>query len=316
MKKIIPLFALIITAFTAHAQLYKIFVDENGKRIDSAKALSYIVWRQVSDTSWLMQQYDKHGAILQAGTFKDKDLSIPHGKFVYYSKLTTYNMKFKSALKLTDTSNFLRTYGEFKDGKKEGWWINYFRNGKKESVQYYRNGLMNGPSEVYNYDTNAVLVAGKYVNDQREGEWDMFSASGDTIQRDMYYHGKVFESHKSMKAFHSATPPPSFTTMIERKASRLISSADSVKVMVEFDITAEGKLINPKLIGRSKDKNFDAKLAEIFSASEQWTPASAGDPLKPVKDFSAVRLVIRNGNAEATLINNANAKERYYNVMH
>ncbi|MBS1520395.1 MAG: hypothetical protein JST50_05325 [Bacteroidetes bacterium] len=316
MKKTLSLFTLIITAFTAHAQLYKMFVDENGKRVDSAKALSYIVWHQVSDTSWLMQQYDKHGTILQAGTFKDKALSIPHGKFIYYSRFNTYKIKLKPARNMEDTSNFLRTYGEFKNGKREGWWIDYFRDGKKQTVQYYRNDVLDGPYEAYNNDPNKVFAAGKYVDDKREGEWYMFSPSGDTIQHDTYYHGRVVESHQSMKAFHSATPPANFIALIEKRASRLISSTDSVSVMVNFDVTDEGKLINPKLMRPTRDKSFDAKLIDVFNASDQWTPASAGNPLKPVKDFSAVRLVIKNGDAEASLIDYHGTKERYYNLTH
>jgi hypothetical protein len=269
----------------------------------------------MADTSWLMQQYDMQGAILQAGTFKDQSLQIPHGKFVYYKKLRDLDLKPLKGIK-SDTSNYLETYGEFKDGKKDGWWVRYFKSGKKCTVQHYKDGLEDGPYEAYNDSTNALFTSGNYIKGFREGEWDMFNPKGDTVEKDMYVHDRVYERRNNMKAFFAAVPPKGFSELIEQNVTRLISSNDVMDLLVEFDITPEGKLINPKVIrGKVSNPGFKEKLIGIIGASPLWGPAKYGDSATPVKDFSAVRIEIKDGIARANLLNYGMAKERYYNLM-
>ncbi len=316
MKKYFILLLILFTVCGARAQVYRTFLDVDDKRIDSVKALSYILVRQVSDTSWLMQQYDMHNSIMQAGTFKDKSLHIPHGKFVYYNKFYTYRMKWSRGFKPPDTSNYLRGYGEYKDGKKNGWWIDYYRNGNKDRAEYYKNGLLDGPYEAYNHDTNTIFTAGNYVNDKREGEWDILSQKGDTLEKDMYFNGKVFERHQQLKQFVAAASPVDFIGMIEEKVTRLINETDHFKVLIGFDITPEGKVINPKIIGRGYNKSFDKQLLEILSSSPVWVPANSGDPAKPIQDFSAVNIEADNRHVLAILVNYGNSKQMYYNMTH
>jgi hypothetical protein len=133
MKRFLVVLLLMFIISSANAQVYRMFMKDDGKQTDSAKANSYIIIKKLSDTSWLMQNYDMQNRIMQAGTYKDRNLQIPNGKFVYCDRLNTYNMS-KAVLRVgnVDTAIFLRTYGEFKNGKKDGWWIDYVRNGHQE----------------------------------------------------------------------------------------------------------------------------------------------------------------------------------------
>ena len=145
MRKILLSVLLLPLAFFANAQDYKLLIDDNGKSTDISKATSYITVKQLADTAWLMQQYDMESAILQSGTFKDRNLKTPNGKFVYYRKLDFYNNKQMKELLKSDTTNCIMTEGEFKDGKKDGRWTDYFIGGKKREEACHKNGVLDGP---------------------------------------------------------------------------------------------------------------------------------------------------------------------------
>ena len=178
MKKILFTALLLQIAFLVNAQGYKLFIDDNGKSTDAFSATSYIIVKQVADTTWLMQQYDMENAMLQSGAFKDKNLRIPNGKFVYYRKLDFYNNQTMKDILKSDTANCIMTEGEFKNGKRDGRWTKYFIGGKKWEEAYYKDGVLNGPYRSYNDDRSTIALSGNYIDGKREGDWEMFGLDG------------------------------------------------------------------------------------------------------------------------------------------
>lgn len=318
MKKYLAILLLLLSIAEAKAQAYKMFLGADDKRADSAKAISYIIYRKFSDTSWLMQQYDMHNYIMQAGTFKDKELAVAHGKFVYYNHYYTYRLNIpKLRMQNLDTSNFLHTYGEFKDGQKDGWWVTYFKNGNKAVAEYYRNGVLDGPYLGYNSETGAAFVTGNFVNDRREGKWAMLNTKGDTVQLDNYYHGKIFESTKAMKPYNEPKLTDEFVAFVDKAVHDIVGNDDQFNITVGFDIAADGKPSKPTIVGRGYNKNFDPQLLKALEAGPAWIPANEGDRSKTVKDFSAVKIeVVKGGLVKVTKLEYGSAKQRYYNLTH
>ncbi|MGZ3767220.1 MAG: toxin-antitoxin system YwqK family antitoxin [Mucilaginibacter sp.] len=320
MKKLLLLLVLTLPACFAEAQVYRTFLDENGHSTDSAKAKTYIIFRQLADTAWLMQHYDKNGNIMEAGTFKDRALQIPHGKFVFYHKFAPKNLKNKSFARAgLDTMNHLKTYGVYKDGLKEGYWVDYFPNGHKAVVNYYEHGKLNGPSETYNYDTNTVLARGSYENDQREGHWTLLNPHGVVIQTDVYHLGKVVSSKESMPAYEPPKPMPEFYTYMDKGVHNMINDpADlpqsGIRVVVTVDVSDSGKLSNPKLVGKGYSKSFDKNLLELLGKSPLWVPANTGEEKKPIKDFSILSVEVYNGLVTVKTLDQS--KARFYNITH
>jgi hypothetical protein len=316
MKKYFALLLLLLSVAEVEAQAYKMFLNTDGKQTDSVKAISYIIYRKFTDTSWLMQQYDMHNALMQAGTFKDKDLSVPHGQFVYYNHFYTYKLNIPKPNKL-DTSNFMRTYGQYKDGQKNGWWINYFKNGNRSVAEYYRNGVLNGPYLGYVSETGTVFITGNFENDRREGKWATLNAKGDTIQLDNYYHGRIFESTKAMKPYNEPKPTDDFIAFVDRAVRRIVNDNDEFKITVGFDIAADGKPSNPTIVSKGYNKYVNAQLIEALKTGPDWVPANEGSNDKPVKDFSAVVIeVVKGGLVKVTKLNYGGTKQRYYNMTH
>jgi antitoxin component YwqK of YwqJK toxin-antitoxin module len=68
--------------------------------------------------------------------------------------------------------------GIFKNGKKEGTWVRYYKNGQLFSVTNYKMGRKDGTWITYN--NNGMLIEkGKYKNDLEEGPWIRFFENGE-----------------------------------------------------------------------------------------------------------------------------------------
>ena len=279
-------------------------MNDDGKRVDSAKANSYIIVKKLSDTSWLMQNYDMKNRIMQAGTYKDQNLQIPDGKFVYYDRLNTYNMS-KAVLKVgkVDTANYLRTYGEFKNGKKNGWWVDYVRNGNKQREEYYQNGILEGPCRTYNFDTNTLMISGNYMNNQREGEWDTYDSKGEVISKEMYYHSRVYQRNDSVPSYSPPKPTAVFNAYMDRAIKKATDEQNVDKIFIAFTITPEGKVAYARSLGTPyKENDFLQKLLVIVKNSPPWKPANRGDESKPMLGVAEISVAITNGIVETKVL--------------
>lgn len=72
-------------------------------------------------------------------------------------------------------NNQLKTEGQYdKDGKRHGIWVQYFPDGKKQSVMEYKHGLKHGYSIVY-HANGSLYYRGEYKDDQMVGVWDFYN---------------------------------------------------------------------------------------------------------------------------------------------
>ncbi len=68
--------------------------------------------------------------------------------------------------------------GTYKDGSKEGVWTSYSNiSGKQEvsQTETYKNNQLNGPA-VYYMEGTLVKEKGNYLNDERDGEWEILQS--------------------------------------------------------------------------------------------------------------------------------------------
>jgi hypothetical protein len=307
------LFFLSPAVFTK-AQVYKTFLDEKGNAVDQPKAKSYLIVKQLADSVWLMKQFDMRDTIMVSGTFKDKTLAVPNGKFVYYYKFRPDESMKWSVTSAIDTLNRIKTYGVFKNGLKDGYWIDYFDGRRKSIVEFYENGILNGPYESYNNDTGTLMAQGNYVNGERDGEWHLLNPHGEIIQTDMYRRGKVYKSRKSISNYKAPEPTREFYIFMDKRIRKLINDRDVAKIFVSFTITVDGKLIAPRIVGKGYQADFDKQLLDILPSSPLWKSANKGDASKPIEDFSMATIEIRNGQVQISIINYG--KDVFYNLTH
>jgi hypothetical protein len=95
---------------------------------------------------------------------------------IYYQKFN--NVPFTG--KLTG-----REQGSFKNGKEEGAWVGYHKNGQLWYEGNYKNGKSEGTWTEYH--TNGQLWSkGNYKNGRLDGVWVVYSRDGQLYSKDTY----------------------------------------------------------------------------------------------------------------------------------
>ncbi|HEY4195784.1 MAG TPA: hypothetical protein VGM63_09635, partial [Mucilaginibacter sp.] len=165
------LVALLFT-IKGFSQVSKVYITSEGKFSDSPpKAVSYILVEKVSDTAYLVKNFDMHDTMLMQGYYKDAQLKIPHGRFYYYNK-PKMNVKARGTLLYVDTNNYVKSTGFFVNGSKTGKWLEYVRRGLKDCEYTYENDKLNGLFQEFNVSTGDISQEGDFFDDKQEGDWD------------------------------------------------------------------------------------------------------------------------------------------------
>ena len=74
-----------------------------------------------------------------------------------------------------------RTRGAYKNGEKEGPWVQYHDNGQIYWKGAYKNGKREGPWVGY-WDNGRVLFKGAWKNGKREGPWVHYDVHGTKVR--------------------------------------------------------------------------------------------------------------------------------------
>jgi antitoxin component YwqK of YwqJK toxin-antitoxin module len=72
--------------------------------------------------------------------------------------------------------------GSFKNGKRDGAWVNYYDNGGLMDKGNYKNGKAEGASVGY-YENGQLMWKGNYKNGKREGAWVSYNKGGTVWER-------------------------------------------------------------------------------------------------------------------------------------
>ena len=122
---------------------------------------------------------------------------------VYYKKFTEvpftgkvdgqFNGSFKNGKKdgswveYSDNGQ-LASKGEYKNGKEEGSWVEYSDNGKLASKGELKNGKEEG-SWVYYHENGKLFSKGEYKNGKEEGSWVEYHENGKLSSKCEYKNG-------------------------------------------------------------------------------------------------------------------------------
>jgi antitoxin component YwqK of YwqJK toxin-antitoxin module len=101
-----------------------------------------------------------------------------------------YEMEGNDSVKIGERTfypNSENVYLEFriKDGKRNGECFSFFKNGQKQSLNTYENGLLNGEYKIW-YQNGKLRVDGEYLNDKEVGSWTFFDSLGTVIKSQEY----------------------------------------------------------------------------------------------------------------------------------
>ena len=92
-------------------------------------------------------------------------------------------------IKKLPQSNALDYTGQFIDDKPVGKFIYYFPSGKKKAEVNYRSG--NSTYSIMYYDNEMILAQGKFIKQQKDSTWTMYSKSGRISIVENYITGQL-----------------------------------------------------------------------------------------------------------------------------
>lgn len=101
-----------------------------------------------------------------------------HG--VYYKKLS--KIPFSGQI-------WGETNGSFKNGKPEGLWTSFWRNGRTRAEVKYQNGRLEGAWVGY-HENGQLESEGNYKDDKRQGIWAFYYDTGQLLAKGDSKHGK------------------------------------------------------------------------------------------------------------------------------
>jgi hypothetical protein len=266
------LLTLVVSAKLYAQEPYIFYINDVGEKTnDKALATSYaLVQKLPQDSAWFVRQFDMRDTILTSGYYKDEQMTIPFGKFIYYEK--------KPALKefrdvKVDTLNHIKVVGYFLDGKKNGVWRE-FANGRKQFLKTYNKGKLDGLYQSYDVGSGKVIFEGYYVNDKKEGDWCRLDVDSLAIYTEIFEKGSVTKRYNYTESdFKSAVMPFDFYTYLQHRTSNFKTPDHTGTMVVDLKINKEGVVTSAK-VAQVVDINFDDLIVKAFMASPKWKPAT------------------------------------------
>ena len=79
--------------------------------------------------------------------------------------------------------------GSFKNGKREGAWVEYFENGQLKSNGHYKNGKYEG-AWVFYYESGQLYARVNYKNSKLKGAWVSYYENGQIWFKGNYKNNK------------------------------------------------------------------------------------------------------------------------------
>jgi antitoxin component YwqK of YwqJK toxin-antitoxin module len=249
MKNLFSLLALMFITSQLFAQTQKVYLTKSGKFTPNAeKASSYLLVQKLnSSEGYLATQYDMRNNLVSKGTYKDEQLTVPSGKFVYYAK--DDNGVFHNASYKEENKYYMSSIGYFANGKREGMWTEYAPNGDKTLECNYENGLLNGAYKAY---ANNYTGEGTAVNGQINGKFDWHTNG--MLAAELYYdNGKLKSKSVYLKpAFETKSLDRYLANKLYKYSKYIYDS----KLVVKFTVDEKGNVVNPTVVeGYSADIN-------------------------------------------------------------
>ncbi|HEY8782373.1 MAG TPA: energy transducer TonB [Mucilaginibacter sp.] len=287
LKIFVGLFLLVFASCIVDAQSGRVYLTGSGEITTNRQlASSYVdITKLAQDSAWFVRQFDLKDTLLSTGYYKDAELRIPHGKFIYYRKIA-WGPGFTFMGKLyVDSINYIHYSGCYINGVKTGTWLEYLPGGLKTCLRTYKNNLLDGLFQKYS-ESGKVAAEGYYVNNKKEGDW--FELDEDSTVRFtlVFKHDKLVNQTdlaEYVKRNRDATPKFDFGKYISHIANHYTYPISNGKLTISFIVTKDGVANNPKVV-ESYEPQFDKMITDAILNSARWKPALLkGQPVDEVR---------------------------------
>jgi len=259
MKKYVYLLAFLMISHQLFAQTKKVFVTKSGSyTANSDKAVSYLLVQQLSgDSAYLAKQYNMNNALMVKGTYKDAALTIPNGKFVYYTPDDN------------SATSYASTVGYFVNGKRTGNWSEFALNGQTTLEYSFENNVLNGPYKTYDA-ISGIRGEGNMVNGKLAGDYKWYNNDGLLVAGAQLENGKIVKKTEYMK---DAKESMNLHAYVEQKLKKYSSVLYDSQFTVKYDISKDGKITNPQIVS-GYTPEINAEILNALANLNAYKPAT------------------------------------------
>jgi len=275
---------LLLTTANLYGQIRIQYLKNPGEpTLKEIRANCHFTKTKLSDSGWIVHQYDMRDTLMMTGTYKDEQMHFPDGKFKYYDFQEPVNeirydyMNHKSDMTFVPGKSYLNSVGFFSNGEKTGIWHLYAPTGKLTVTETYEHDKLNGPYTTHT-DSGYVLIRGNYVNDKRNGNWDMLSPKGEVIRTDVFKKGDLVKSISHLNEpkfrmdYKGGNPPYNFIKYLNSALSKKEFTVPAeTTVRYSFDLDKFGKLISPSA-SQPGSLEIDTAIIDVILAAPNWKP--------------------------------------------
>jgi antitoxin component YwqK of YwqJK toxin-antitoxin module len=284
------LFLLVFASCLADAQSGRVYLKENGEITTNRQlASSYAdITKLEQDSAWFVRQFDLKDTLLSTGYYKDAELKIPHGKFIYYNKMAQGpGFTFMGKLHV-DSIIYIHYTGYYINGVKTGIWLEYLPGGLKAFLRTYKKDLLDGLFQSYS-ESGKVYAEGYYVNNKRDGNWCMRDEDSTVVAAAIYKNDKLVKNWnltEYLKLNRHAIPKFDLRKYISHTAKHYTYPISNGQLTISFTITKDGVAINPEVV-KSYEPQFDKMITCAILNSARWQPAlKKGQPVDDVRYYT------------------------------
>ena len=134
---------------------------------------------------------------------KEIEESYPDGSprlVVYYKTVDGFRDKVK--VEAFYENGQQRYQGEFKDDKRNGYWLYWYENGNKWSEGYFKDDVRDGYGTTW-YENGSKHFEGSYLEGVRVGVWKFYTQEGQ-LAKENDYDKKEKGRHRQAKTYTSS----------------------------------------------------------------------------------------------------------------
>jgi len=270
MKKYLYLMVFLVIGQQLTAQTQRVYVTKSGDlTTNSNKGSSYLVVKQLDDTTFLSLQYDMHNKLMSKGIYKDAFLTIPNGKFTYYNiQKDNQNAEVSNVSYIESNNNsHISSAGYFKNGVRTGMWRDFSGDGQVSSEYFYANNVLNGPYKTYTSYPDSY-GEGTMVNGKLDGKFKYYN-NGLLVSEFTYANGKISDKKIYLKP---AVERRNLQWYLESKLYRYAKVMYDSKFTLKYTVTKEGKITNAQIID-GYDADINKAILDAVTGFDGYDPA-------------------------------------------
>ncbi len=231
-----------LVAFSQETESFYLFKSDETPTSNLKEAFYIQHVKKVNDTCFVSSYYNYVGPMIRQETFKDYDLTVPHGRFVWYR-----------------ANGSLDSSGLVYNGKKDGWW-EYTEpdSGKLIRSEWYDKGKLLEKTDYFNKR--------RYYNDGRVEDLDQpkdTSTKKDSVVQIEATQKGGMKAWKQYLEKNINTP---------QRFIHLYSAGTRLKVIVNFRIEKDGT-IGQIYLRQSAEFSVDMEAVRVISNGPRWIPA-------------------------------------------